>query len=128
MSLTSRPTGNVQFVDLALTFGVLHLPHPLFCHDVNFGRVGGWRALFEVNDGAPGEDHHEDEERNRAPGNFQRGRAFDLFGANAGTMTEPGRKKDDQDENQQGHHPGDDEQKNVERIHVGRHRGSLLRP
>src|SRR5208283_2390607 len=62
---------DMQFVDLALTFGVLHLPHPLLRHNVNFSRVGGWRALFEVNDGAPGKDHHKDEKRNRAPGDFQ---------------------------------------------------------
>src|SRR5208337_5397383 len=92
---------DMQFVDLALTFGVLHLPHPLLRHNVNFSRVGGWRALFEVNDGAPGKDHHKDEKRNRAPGDFQSSRTLDLFSANARTMTEPGRKKYDQDKHQQ---------------------------
>ena len=39
--------GNVQFVDLALAFGVLDLPHPLLGDDVDFGRVAGRRALLK---------------------------------------------------------------------------------
>ena len=118
----------MQFVDLALTFGVLHLPHPLFCHHINFGRICWGGTLFEVDHGAPGENHHEDGEWNRTPSNFQSGGTFDLFGADAGAVTEPGGKKDHNDENQQGHHASDNEQENVESIHVGCQGGCLLRP
>src|SRR5580700_11793618 len=109
---------NVQFVDFTLPFGVFHFPHPLLCHDINFTGVGGWSPLFEVDERAPDEDHHEDKEGNRAPGNFQSVRTFYLFGADAGTMTVTGGEKDDADKDQQSHHAGNDKQENVERVHV----------
>src|SRR5258708_7672248 len=119
---------DVQFVDLALTLGVFELPHPLFCDDINFGRIGGRSAFFEINHCAPGEDDHEDQKWDRAPGDFERSGAFDLLGVNAGAMTEAGGEVGEADEDQQGHHPADDEQENVESVHVSRHGGSLLWP
>ena len=44
---------DVQFVDLALAFGVFQLPHPLLGDDVDFGRVAGRRAALEVDDRSP---------------------------------------------------------------------------
>jgi hypothetical protein len=43
-------------------------------------------------------------------------------------MTVTGGEKDDADKDQQSHHAGNDEQENVERVHVASQRGSLLRP
>jgi hypothetical protein len=60
--------------------------------------------------------------------NFQSVRTFYLFGADAGTMTVTGCEKDDADKDQQSHHAGNDEQENVERVHVASQRGRLLRP
>src|SRR5579862_5162223 len=54
---------DVKFVDLALTFGVFELPHPLLRDDVDFGGIAWRRATLEVDDRAPGEDHHENKER-----------------------------------------------------------------
>ena len=71
--------GDVKFVDLALTFLVLQLPHPLLGDDIDFGRASGRRALLEVNHRAPNKDNEENEQWNHRPGDFQRGRAFDLF-------------------------------------------------
>src|SRR5216683_2002103 len=53
--------GDVKLVDFALAFDVLNLPHPLFSDDVDFGRIGGRRALLEKYDRAPDEEgqHHE---------------------------------------------------------------------
>ena len=45
--------GYVQFVDLALAFFVLQLPHPLLGHDVDFGGAARWRPLPEVDHRAP---------------------------------------------------------------------------
>ena len=45
--------GNVEFVDLALAFGVFEFPHPLLGDDVDFGGIAGWRAAFEIDDRAP---------------------------------------------------------------------------
>ena len=47
-----------------LPFLVLDLPHPLFANNIHFVGVTRWRALMEVNDGAPCEDQHKDAERN----------------------------------------------------------------
>ena len=37
--------GDVQLVNLAGTFGILNLPHPLFSDDINIHGVGGGVAL-----------------------------------------------------------------------------------
>ena len=120
--------GYVQFVDLTLAFGVLEFPHPLFCHDINFGGIVRWGAFLEIHDRAPGKDRHEYEEWNRAPGDFERSGTFDLLGGNAGAVAKAGSEVDEAYEDEQGHHPGDDEQENVESVYVARHRGGLLRP
>ena len=47
ISLTGRPTGHVQLVDLALPVHVLDLPHPLLADDVDLhraGRAAGYRS------------------------------------------------------------------------------------
>src|SRR6202035_98606 len=116
---------NVQFVDLTLAFGVFELPHPLFRHNINFGRIGGRSALFEIHDRAPGKNDDEDEERNRAPGKFESGGTFDLLVPDAGTVAEARREISKAEEDQQRHHPADDEQENVESIHAACHGGSL---
>ena len=72
--------GHVQFVDLALAFFVLQLPHPLLGDDIDLGGAARRRALLEVDHRAPHEDHDKNTQRNHRPGHFQRGRAFDLFG------------------------------------------------
>ena len=118
----------MEFIDLALTFGMLDLPHPLLGHNVDFGGVGGRSALFEIDHRAPGENDHEDKERDGAPSDFERDRTFNLFGGNAGAVTVAGGEKDYQGADQQGHHPGDDEQKNVERVHAMSQGRGLLRP
>ena len=129
MSLTPGAShGDVQFIDLALALGVFQLPHPLLGNDVDFGRVGRRRALLEKYQRAPYEDDHEDEEGNRAPGNFEGVRTFDLFGADTGTMAVTGGEIDEQGKNQQGHGAGNENQENVERIHVARQRGGSFRP
>ena len=71
--------GDVQFVDLALSFFMLQLPHPLLGYDVDFGSAAWRRPLREVNHRAPQEDHDENTQRNDRPGDFQRGRAFNLL-------------------------------------------------
>src|SRR5262249_17319746 len=71
--------GNVEFVDLTLSFGVLELAHPLLGDDVDFGGIARWRAALEENDRAPGEDDEENAERNNRPGKLQRCGTFDLF-------------------------------------------------
>ncbi len=120
--------GDVQFVDLALAFGVFELPHPLLGDDVDFGRIARRRAALEVDDRAPGEDHHEDAERNDRPGEFEGSGAFDLFGQNAFAMAIARGEIDDGDEDQKGHQPGHDEQEDEESIDVARHAGGPLRP
>ena len=40
VTLTGRPIGHVQFVDLALAVRILDLPHPLLAHHVNVHGVG----------------------------------------------------------------------------------------
>src|ERR1700688_1165612 len=79
--LSSR---NVKFIDLALAFHVLNLPHPLLGYDINFGGVGGRRALLEKYNCAPDKkgDHHK-EGKNR-PSDFKECRAFDLLRFAAG--------------------------------------------
>ena len=74
----------VQFVDLALTLGVLDLPHPLLSDDINFGSVLGRSAFLEIDQSSPAKDHHKNEEMNCAPCNFQRSRALDLLSPNPG--------------------------------------------
>src|ERR1700679_3810775 len=93
------PHWNVQFVDLALTFGVFPLPHPLLGYDVHFGCTRGRDALSEVDGRAPGENYHEDQKRNHAPGNLERSGTFALFGTNPGTVTEARGEKNDAHEN-----------------------------
>ena len=87
--------GHMEFIDLALAFVVLEFPHPLLGDDVNFGGIARRRAAFEINDCAPGKNHHEDKKRNDRPGNFQGDGAFDLFGEDAATATVAGGEIDD---------------------------------
>jgi hypothetical protein len=65
---------------------------------------------------------------NGAPGNFEGRGSFDLLGANARTVTKARSEKNYEGEDQQGHHPADDEQENVQSIHAGCEGGGLLRP
>src|SRR2546423_876373 len=62
--------GHVQFVNFAMTFFVLELPHPLFSYDVDFGGSAWRRALLEKDDGAPHENDYENSEWYDRPGNF----------------------------------------------------------
>src|SRR5437667_11068908 len=55
--------GNVEFIDLALAFGVLQLPHPLLGHDIDFRSIAWWSAHFEEEHRAPDEHHQEDTHR-----------------------------------------------------------------
>ena len=58
---------DVQFVDLALPFHVLELPHPLLADDVDLERIVGRTALEEEDAGAPGEHDHGEAEGNHRP-------------------------------------------------------------
>ena len=120
--------GNVQFVDLALAFGVFQLPHPLFGDDVDFGGVARWGAALEVDDGAPGEDHHEDEERDDRPGQFERRGTFDLLGQNAATAAVARGEVDDRGEDERRHQSRHDEQEDEQGIDVARRGGGPFGP
>ena len=117
--------GHVQFVDLALAFFVLQLPHPLLGHDVDFGRAPRRSPLLEVDHRAPHEDHDENKQRNHRPGNFQRGRAFDLFRCDSPAAAIPDGEHHDHGEDGHAHHRRQNDQKNKERVYApGRGRGS----
>src|SRR4029077_5045438 len=120
--------GDVEFINLALAFGMFELPHPLLGDDIDFGRIAGRSASLEVDNCSPGEDHHEDAERNNRPAEFERRGAFDLFGWNAFAIAIAGSKIDQGGEDEQGHQPGDDEQEDEQSIDVARHAGGPLRP
>src|SRR6266851_2905637 len=119
---------NVQFIDLALAFGVLQLPHPLLSHDVDFRGVAGWSALLEIDHRAPEKNHQEHAHGDNRPGQFQGRGTFDLLCLYSGTMAKLSREKDNADKNQKRYQPADDEQEDVKRIHIARHGGGALRP
>src|SRR6202158_1595882 len=62
---------NVQFIDLALAFGVLQLPHPLLGHDVDFRGVARWSALLEKDHRPPEKNHQEHAHGDYRPRQFQ---------------------------------------------------------
>src|SRR5277367_4820991 len=78
------PCRNVELVDLALAFDVFNLPHPLFSHDINLGRVGRRSALLKEYDCAPDEESQHHEERNHRPADFEDGGTLDLLGFASG--------------------------------------------
>ena len=119
---------NVQFIDLALAFGVLQLPHPLLGHDVNFRGVAGGSALLEKDHRAPGKNHQEHAHGDDRPRQFQGRGAFDRLCLYSGAMAKLSREEDDADRNQKRHQPADHEQEDVERVHIARHGGGALRP
>src|ERR1700732_3899395 len=100
---------NVQFIDLALAFGVLQLPHPLLGHDVHFRGVAGWSALLEIDHRAPEKNHQEHAHGDNRPGQLQGSGTCDLLCLYSGTVTKPGREEDDADKNQKRYQPADDE-------------------
>src|SRR5438309_1344 len=112
---------HMEFVDLALTFHVLELPHPLLGDGVDLGGILGRLALLEAGDCAPGKEDHENAERNQAPGNLERVRAIDLLGALAGPLAVAHGEDQNQGENGNGHHPRHDQQEDVQGVDVIRH-------
>src|SRR5262249_60061742 len=46
---------DVHCVNLALSFDVLQLPHPLLAYNIDFSGIAWWRAHLDVQDSAPGE-------------------------------------------------------------------------
>src|SRR5437899_10003785 len=77
--LYRTPCRNVEGVDLALSSGVLELPHPLLAHSINLQSIGGRALYMEVQGRAPDKDHHGDAERDHCPHNLQQGRSMNLF-------------------------------------------------
>ncbi len=71
---------NVQYVDLALPFLVLELPHPLLAYGIHFHGVARWPGLGKVKRRSPDENEHRDRRRNQCPSQLQRHRALDLGG------------------------------------------------
>ena len=110
--------GHVQFVDLALPLHVLELPHPLLGDDVNFCGVRRRRAFPEVDDGAPDEEGQHHEKRNDRPCDFEDGGAFDLLGFASTHAAILDRQHRNGDKDERGHDASDQEQIDVERIHL----------
>src|SRR5216684_1772196 len=72
---------HVQFVDLALPFRVLDLPHPLSAGDEDFHRALGRLRIPEIQRGTPYEDHRDDQSGDGGPKHFERERSLDRLGA-----------------------------------------------
>ena len=119
---------HVEFVDFALPSLVLKLPHPLLGNGVNLGGIL-WRcALLEENNRSPNEKHQHHAEGDDGPGDFQMVGTFDLYGALPPAFPEPDGESGQHGEDQHRHDAGDQQQENVEGIHVSRVRGGVLRP
>src|SRR5436305_1904256 len=69
--LDRTPCRNVERVDLALSSGMLELPHPLLAHSINLQSIGGRALYMEIQGSAPDKDHHRDAERDHRPHNLQ---------------------------------------------------------
>src|ERR1700680_1364490 len=100
---------NVQFIDLALAFGVLQLPHPLLGHDVNFRGVARWSALLKKDHRAPEKNYQEHAHGDDRPRQFQGRGTLDRLCLYSGTMAKLSREEDDADKNQERHQPAYDE-------------------
>src|ERR1700722_15266061 len=75
---------NVEFIDLALAFDVLNLPHPLFSDHIHFGCVGGRSALLEKYNCAPDKKSDHYKERKNRPSDFEERGTLDGMGLAAG--------------------------------------------
>jgi hypothetical protein len=118
----------VQFVDLALPFLMLQLPHPLLADRVDLDGVVRRLAGGEVNARAPGEHHHGDAERNHAPQNFQRvAGVLDVRQFVLRTAAVLDGEIEDGPEDQQREEHGDREHEIQQVIHLGSQRGGLYR-
>ncbi len=112
---------NVQFVDLALTGGMLELPHPLFTDDVDFLGIFWRPVLDKVNFRAPEKNRHGNQQGNHRPESLQFHRAFDRAWDFRGIAPAIFDDKENYDErNQQrekDRHAGDVE---IQRVHIAR--------
>src|SRR5207245_1819435 len=106
--------GHVQFVDLALSFFVLELPHPLLSHYVDFGCASGRRPFLEIDHCPPHKDHHENSQRNDRPGQFQCGGTFNLFRVHSLAAAVFGGKHKNHGEDGHAHERGQGDQKDIE--------------
>src|SRR5262249_10931590 len=117
---------DVEFIDFAVAFGVLSLPHPLFADDINFEGVG-WRSLLvEIKIGAPSveADHHD--QRNGDPGNFDHGlrqTGFAAIGSFATAIFEE--EIDDWQNYEQDHRAAERNEREVKVIDLMRKVGAL---
>ena len=68
----------MEFIDLALAFGMLQLPHPLLGHDVNFRGIARRSTHVEVQHSSAYEHHHHYAQGNDGPADFKQERAFNL--------------------------------------------------
>src|SRR6202051_3710128 len=78
---------NVEFIDLALAFDVLNLPHPLFSDHITFGFFGGRIALLEKYNCAPDKKSDHYKERKNRPSDFEERGPFDGMSRTAGNAT-----------------------------------------
>ena len=125
---TGRAHRDVQFVDLALPFQVLQLPHPLLADRVDLDGVVGRFAGREEDARAPGEHHHGETEGNHAPQNLQRVAGVrDVRQFVLRTAAVADREIEDGAEDQQREEHGDREQEVQQVIHLGSERGGLFR-
>ena len=68
--LDRLPDRNVQFVDLTIAFRMLHFPHPLFSHDMQFHGIRRHPRHAVVNTRSPNEDSHHDCQWDEGPRDF----------------------------------------------------------
>ena len=120
--------GDVELVDFALTFHVLDLPHPLLGNDINFRGVAGRRALLKIENGSPDEEGEHDAEGDDGPGDFEDSGAFDLVRRDAWPAAIFDGEHCDREEYKCGHHTGDKEEIDVERIDLPRQGRGRIRP
>src|SRR5437868_14696318 len=109
---------HVQVVDLALSTGMLELPHPLLAHAVDVHCGLGWMSLLEKEHRPPGKDHHGNAQRNQRPENFQRNRAVNLYRDRMLVLSVLYREDADQQRHQHGKEDGHSKNEKEERVHA----------
>ena len=120
--------GDVKLVDLALAVGLLGLPHPLLADDVNVQGVLRRAAVIHIDDRAPSEHPHGQEQRNDHPGGLKAHVTVHRNTQFVGTLAmESEKEKDNRDGDGDGEKQTDRDEENHQAVHVGREVGGLLR-
>src|SRR5579872_2962986 len=119
---------DVNFVDLALPFRMLDLPHPLLTGHEDFHGPARRLRIAEIKRGAPHENQGHDQRGDRGPQHFQRKRSLDGLGPlirRAPAVLDHEIKNDRK--NQRRKKQRYRRQKEIQLVHRLRNRRSLLR-